>query len=48
MADAVKRDLVKEWTCEECTTGISDIVSILAGAIPDVIDFLKVYKFFFI
>jgi hypothetical protein len=41
MADA-KRDLVKEWTCQECTDGIADIVDILAGAIPDVIDFLKV------
>ena len=37
-----KRSLVREWTCEDCTAGISGTVNILAGAIPDVITFLKV------
>ena len=37
-----KRNDVREWTCEECTNGIGGIVDILAGAIPDVIEFLKV------
>ena len=41
-----KRNSVREWTCEDCTAGISGTVDILAGAIPDVIEFLKVRRSF--
>jgi hypothetical protein len=39
-----KRDLVKEWTCEDCVTGINDIGGIITSeeTIMAVMDFLKV------
>jgi hypothetical protein len=40
-----KRDLIKEWTCEDCTGGIASIADVVVAAVPDIIEFLKVRCF---
>ena len=41
-ACAKQRDIMREWTCEECTAGIGSIADLLGEQIPDIIEFLKV------
>ena len=38
---ALRRNLVKEWTCEECANGIRNMGPYLETLIPDIVDFLK-------
>jgi hypothetical protein len=37
-----KKDVVKEWTCEDCTNGIAGIADIVGSLIPEITEFLKV------
>ncbi len=39
---ATKRNLVKEWTCEDCTGGIASIADVVVASVPEIIEFLKV------
>jgi hypothetical protein len=37
-----KKNLAKEWTCEECTDGIAAIADIVQSVVPEIVEFLKV------
>jgi hypothetical protein len=44
-ACSAARNVVREWTCEDCTGGISGIADVVVASIPEIIEFLKVTYF---
>jgi hypothetical protein len=39
-----EKDLVKEWTCEECTDAIAGIADFMISQVRDITEILKVLK----